>query len=84
MNPERPHDGQNEGEDSRKEAQRLIRQAHGLGRSQSRVPELQDALAGRKRLPQAAVLRNEILANFPIFQKNNKIKDKNKNYFEKL
>jgi hypothetical protein len=39
-------------------------------------------VAGCQSLLQSAVLRDEILINFPTFIKNNnKIKDKNKNYF---
>ena len=50
VHPDGPHDGQDQGQAGRKEAQHLIGEAHGLGRGQSRVPHLQDSLAGRQRL----------------------------------
>ena len=50
MYPDGPHDGQDQSHTRREEAQHLIGEAHGLGRGQSRVPHLQDALAGRQCL----------------------------------
>ena len=50
MYPDGPHDGQDQSHNRREEAQHLIGEAHGLGRGQSRVPHLQDALAGRQCL----------------------------------
>jgi hypothetical protein len=58
IDPEGPDDGQDQSEAGREEAQHLIRQAHGLSRGQRRVPDLQDPLAGRQRLLEAAIFRN--------------------------
>ncbi len=69
VDPKGPHDRQKQGEAGREEAQNLIGQAHGLSRGQCRVPDLQDPLAGRQRLLQAAVLSYEVLIkmNFSLF-----------------
>ena len=61
MHPEGPHDGQDQGQAGRDEAQDLVRKAHGLSRGQSRVTHLQNAVAGSKRLLEAAILRNQVL-----------------------
>ncbi len=61
MHPEGPDDSQHQGQAGRKQAEDFIRKAHGLGRGQSRVPDLQNPLAGRQRLFQAAIFRNKIL-----------------------
>ncbi len=61
MHPESPNEGQNQGEASAKQAQDLVREAHSLCRGQSRVTQLQNAVAGSKRLFQAAIFRNKIL-----------------------
>ncbi len=61
MHPEGTDDGQQQREAGRKKTQNLVGEAHGLGRGQSRVPDLQDTVAGRQRLLQAAVLSYEIL-----------------------
>ncbi len=46
MHPEGPDDSQHQGQAGRKQAENFIREAHGLGRGQSRIPHLQDAVAG--------------------------------------
>ncbi len=56
VDPEGPHNGQNEGEASWEEAQHLVGEAHGRG--QCRVPQLQHAIAGGQRLFKAPVLSN--------------------------
>ena len=61
VNPEGTDEGQDQGHAGRDEAQHLEGKAHGLSRGQRRVPDLQDPLAGRQRLLQAAILRNQIL-----------------------
>ncbi len=61
MHPEGPHDGQDQGQAGGDEAQDLVRKAHGLIRGQSRVTHLQNAVAGSKRLLEAAILRNQVL-----------------------
>jgi hypothetical protein len=61
MHPKGPHDGQDEGEARRDQAQDLVSKAHGLSRGQSRIPQLENTVAGGKRLLKAAILRNQIL-----------------------
>jgi len=73
VDPEGPHNGQNEGEASWEEAQHLVGEAHGLGRAKRRVPQLQHAIAGGQRLFKALVLSNYILFknNFSFSANNN-------------
>jgi len=61
MNPNGPHNGQEQREAGRKQAKNLVWKAHGLSRGQGRIPDLQDSLAGRQRLLEAAVLSDEVL-----------------------
>ncbi len=67
MHPESPNEGQDQGEAGTKQAQDLVREAHSFCRGQSRITHLQDPLAGRQRLLQAAVLSYEILIKKKIF-----------------
>jgi hypothetical protein len=46
MDPEGADEGQDQSQSGRKEAQYLVREAHGLGRGQGRVSDLQNAVAG--------------------------------------
>ena len=50
MHPNGTDDRQEKGEAGGEKAQHLIRKAHGLCRGQSRIPDLQNSLAGRQRL----------------------------------
>ncbi len=61
VNPEGTDEGQDQGQAGWDEAQHLIREAHSLGCGQRRVPDLQDPLANRKRLFEAAIFRDKIL-----------------------
>jgi len=46
VDPEGTDEGQNQCEPGREEAQNLVGEAHGLGRGQGRVSDLQNAVAG--------------------------------------
>ena len=50
MYPDGPHDGQDQSHNRREEAQHLIGEAHSLGRGHGRIPNLENAVAGRQRL----------------------------------
>ncbi len=50
MHPDGADNCQEQGEARREEAQYLVWEAHGLGRGQSRIPQLEDAVAGRQCL----------------------------------
>jgi hypothetical protein len=75
MNPDGPHNGQEQREAGWKQAKNLVWKAHGLSRGQGRIPDLQDSLAGRQRLLEAAVLSDEVLikSKFLSFTQNNRI-----------
>ncbi len=73
MYPDGPHDGQDQSQSSGKEAEDLVGEAHGLSCGQGRVPHLQNTVAGRQRLLEAAVLSDEVLIkiNFSLLRKMN-------------
>ena len=73
VHPNGPHNGQDQGKAGWKQAKDLIGKAHGLGRGQSRVSYLQNTVAGRQRLLEAAVLSDEVLIkiNFSLLSKTN-------------
>ena len=71
MYPDGTDDCQEQGEARWEEAKHLVTEAHGLSRGQSRIPQLEDAVAGRQRLLEAAVLGDEVLIkiNFSLLRK---------------
>ena len=73
VHPNGPHNGQDQGKAGWKQAKDLIGKAHGLGRGQSRITQLEDAIAGRQCLFQSAILSDKILnkLNFSLLPKNN-------------
>ena len=73
VHPNGPHNGQDQGKAGWKQAKDLIGKAHGLGRGQSRITQLEDAVAGRQCLLQSAILSDKILIkiNFSLLLKNN-------------
>ena len=58
VDPEGTDEGQDQGQAGWDEAQHLVGEAHSLGCSQRRVPDLQDPLASSQRLLQAAIFRD--------------------------
>ncbi len=83
-NPEGPHDGQEQREAGWEQAEDLVREAHGLGRGQSRVPHLQNAIAGRQCLLQAAVLSYEVLIKINFSLLHTKLRKIIKNLYIKV
>jgi hypothetical protein len=72
INPQSPDDSQDQGETGREKAQDLVGEAHGLGRGNSRVPHIQDALASRQSLLKAAVFSYKILIKNKFLSFSNK------------